>query len=45
MKRISGNILFRAISSILDIPSIFVKARFAMFAKSTEYLNFLNKNP
>jgi hypothetical protein len=45
MKRISNNILLHAISSIYNMPSIFVKARLVIFARLTEYLKFSNKNP
>jgi hypothetical protein len=45
VKKISNNILLRVISSIYNAPSIFVKVRLVTFARSTEYLKFLNKNP
>jgi hypothetical protein len=44
IKRISNNISPCIISSILDIPNIFVKIRFIIFVKSIEYLKFSNKN-
>jgi hypothetical protein len=45
MKRISNSILLRAILSIYNMPSIFVRARPTIFARSTEYLKFSSKNP
>jgi hypothetical protein len=44
MKRISNNILLYAISSIYSAPSIFVKTKLIIFAKSTKYLKFSNRN-
>jgi hypothetical protein len=45
VKRISNNILLRVISNILGAPSIFVKAKPIIFARSIEYLKFSNRNP
>jgi hypothetical protein len=45
MKRISNSILLRAILSTYSTPSIFVKAKPIIFARSIEYLKFSNRNP
>jgi hypothetical protein len=45
MKRISNSTSFRAILSIYSMPSIFVRAKPAIFARSTEYPKFSSKNP
>jgi hypothetical protein len=45
MKRISDSTSFYAILSIYGMPSMFVRARPTIFARSTEYPKFSNKNP
>jgi hypothetical protein len=44
MKRTSSSTLPRVTLSILDIPSIFGKTKPAIFARSTEYPKFSNRN-
>jgi hypothetical protein len=45
MKRINNNISLRVILSIYGILNVFVRTKPAIFARSTEYPKFSNKNP